>query len=354
METLLISGGCGFVGSNLAVRFKDKQPELRVVALDNLKRRGSELNVPRLQDHGVEFIHGDIRNREDLHAAGPFDCIMECSAEPSVLAGYNSSPDYIVNTNLLGTINCLEVARKHSADFIFLSTSRVYPIAHLRNIRLNERETRYETAPYQELPGVSLEGINELFPLDGPRSLYGATKLASELLLQEYIDIYGLRGVVNRCGVISGPWQMGKEEQGVVALWVARHLWGRGLNYIGFGGSGKQVRDILAVDDLFEFLIRQIEMLDSINGQVFNVGGGPEMSISLLELTALCSEVVGRQIPIGTTPETRPGDVPFYVTDCSKIHSHIEWKPKKSLQDIVLDITGWLRANESSVRKILG
>jgi CDP-paratose 2-epimerase len=146
---------------------------------------------------------------------------------------------------------------------------------------------------------------------------------------------------------------MGKVEQGVVALWVARHLWGDELNYIGFGGSGKQVRDILAVDDLFELLVRQMAALDSLNGQVFNIGGGSDVSVSLLELTELCYEVTGRRIPIGCVPETRPGDIPYYVTDNSKIQSYIDWRPIKCTKDIVSDIADWLLANESSVRPIL-
>ena len=137
MQTLLITGGCGFIGSNLATRFKAESQGLQVIAFDNLKRRGSELNLPRLRASGVEFIHGDIRNSEDLSAVGPFDCIIECSAEPSALAGYNSSPQYVINANLAGTINCLEAARKCRADFIFLSTSRVYPIGLLRSVRMS-------------------------------------------------------------------------------------------------------------------------------------------------------------------------------------------------------------------------
>src|SRR3990172_3746260 len=115
-KLILITGGAGFVGSNLAIKIKKNNIKSRVIALDNLKRRGSELNMARLKDAGVEFIHGDVRNKEDLECIGPFDLMIECSAEPSVLAGYNESPAYLVNTNLLGTVNCLESVRKHKAD----------------------------------------------------------------------------------------------------------------------------------------------------------------------------------------------------------------------------------------------
>src|SRR3972149_3096181 len=125
---ILVTGGAGFVGSSLAIEFRRNRKDIEVVAFDNLKRRGSELNIPRLKENRVEFIHGDIRNIEDFEAIGKADLIIECPAEPSVMAGFNSSPEYLINTNLLGTVNCLEYARKCDAEVVFLSTSRVYPV----------------------------------------------------------------------------------------------------------------------------------------------------------------------------------------------------------------------------------
>jgi len=353
METLLITGGSGFVGSNLAVRFKKEHPKIRVIALDNLKRRGSELNLPRLKEYGVEFIHGDIRNREDLEAVGPFDCLIECSAEPSVLAGYNSSPECVVSTNLVGTVHCLEMVRRYKADIVFLSTSRVYPIGPLNDVRIMECETRFEVAKEQTFPGISTEGVSEQFPLEGFRSLYGATKLGSELLIQEYIHMYGIRAIINRCSVISGPWQMGKVDQGVVVLWVARHLWGGDLDYIGYGGSGKQVRDVLSEDDLFRLLVRQVEAFDELNGQVFNVGGGRGFSLSLRELTELCCEVTGKRISIGRIQVTRPADIPYYVSDCQRVRELTGWEPTRSPREIIQDVAAWLVANEKALKPII-
>ena len=126
-STYLVVGGAGFVGSSLAIAFKRDYENIRVICLDNLKRRGSELNIPRLLVHGIDFVHGDVRNKEDLKGFQDIDVILDCSAEPSVLAGQGSSCDYVIGTNLYGTINCLEVARASRADFVFLSTSRVYP-----------------------------------------------------------------------------------------------------------------------------------------------------------------------------------------------------------------------------------
>ena len=141
---ILVTGGAGFVGSSLALLLKRDRSDVAVCAFDNLKRRGSELAVARLREHGVEFIHGDVRSPEDLADAGAFDLLLECSAEPSVHAGYQGSPAYVLQTNLVGTINCLEAARRHGSDVIFLSTSRVYPIAGLRALPLERRGQRLD------------------------------------------------------------------------------------------------------------------------------------------------------------------------------------------------------------------
>jgi CDP-paratose 2-epimerase len=212
---ILVTGGAGFVGSHLALSFKRGKPSCAVVAIDNLKRRGSELALGRLRAGGVEFRHGDIRNREDLANAGKIDLLIECSAEASVQAGVSGGERYLINTNLIGTINCLDHARRHDAAVVFLSTSRVYPIASLRGLPLAATETRFVIPESDQGRGWSARGITEDFPLTGSRSLYGASKLCSELIIAEYVALYGMLAVVNRCGVLTGPWQMGKVDQGL-------------------------------------------------------------------------------------------------------------------------------------------
>jgi CDP-paratose 2-epimerase len=187
-KNILITGGAGFVGSNLALKLKQDYPDVNITVLDNLKRRGSELSLKRLKAADIEFIHGDIRNKEDL-VFEKVDLLLECSAEPSVMAGINSSPEYLLNTNLVGTLNCLEVAREHGAASLFLSTSRVYPISYINNLNFEEAETRFNILDDQDIPGASSKGIAENFPLDKPRSLYGTTKLASEMVVAVQ-DIY--------------------------------------------------------------------------------------------------------------------------------------------------------------------
>lgn len=351
---VLITGGAGFVGSNLAVLLKKNVPSTRVLALDNLKRRGSEMTLHRLKIHGIEFIHGDIRNREDLDLSQEkISLIIECSAEPSVLAGYGNSPHYVLDTNLMGAINCFEVARSHKADIIFLSTSRVYPIETLKALSYTESDHRFSLTEKQTITGASGKGISSDFPLNGYRSLYGATKLAAEFILQEYIHMYDLRGIINRCGVIAGPWQMGKVDQGVFSLWMLHHYFKKSLQYIGFGGSGKQVRDLLHIHDLFELITIQIKQMENCNGKIYNVGGGFDISLSLLETTELCQKITGSRIDIGQMKQTREADIPIYISDNEKVHHDTGWFPKKNPEEILTDIFHWIMANENEIEKTL-
>ncbi len=350
---ILITGGCGFVGSNLAIKIKTNFPKIQIVVMDNLKRRGSELNISRLKEFEIEFVHGDIRNKEDFNEIGAIDILIEAAAEPSVLAGINSTPDYVLNSNLIGTINCLNFALKNKAKFIFLSTSRVYPIKNLNKINFEEGETRLLITENQSFDGISIKGISEDFPLNGARSFYGTSKLASELLIQEYVEFYGLKAVINRCGVLTGPWQMGKIDQGVIVLWLAKHYWKNDLSYIGFGGEGKQVRDILHINDLFDLLILQIQDIDTFSGEIFNIGGSNEISVSLQELTTYCEKITGNKIQIKKVIENRSADIPIYITDNTKITTLSGWKPKIGTEEILGDVFNWLRDNENSVKKLL-
>ena len=349
-ECILITGGAGFVGSNLALQMRDRHPAARIVVADNLKRRGSEFNLTRLSVAGIEFVHADVRNPEDLAFPGlRFDLMLECSAEPSVLAGFDAGPTYLINTNLMGTVNCLEVARRSSADVVFLSTSRVYPIEPLESIAVTEGDLRYDLSDTQALPGVSAAGIAEEFPLEGVRSLYGTTKLCSELIIQEYADMYGLKYVINRCGVITGPWQMGKVDQGVFALWMGKHYFKRPLKYIGYGGTGKQVRDFIAIHDLERLINAQLDRFDTLPHRLYNAGGGVASSLSLAETTALCEEITGNRVEIDRVAENRPLDVKIYVTDNARVHCDTGWAPEKTPRETMTDIFAWIHENEALV-----
>ena len=184
--------------------------------------------------------------------------------------------------------------------------------------------------------------------------MYGATKLASELLIDEYRAMYGLHAVVNRCGVISGPRQMGKVDQGFIVLWAARHLFGGPLGYVGFGGEGLQVRDVLHVDDLYDLIRLQLGDLPRFDGAVFNVGGGRAQSVSLLELTTMCRERAGRSIALGQTSDTTPADVPYYVTDNAQVTAASGWAPRRGLGALLDDVFSWLREHRATLEPILG
>lgn len=349
-DSILVTGGAGFVGSNLALRMRRRYPDARIVVADNIKRRGSEFNLPRLAAANIIFVHADVRNAEDLAFPGiAFDLLLECSAEPSVLAGFDAGPTYLINTNLVGTVNCLEVARRCGSDVVFLSTSRVYPIAALEAIAVVEGPDRYDIAAHQTIPGVGPTGISEAFPLTGARSLYGATKLCSELLIEEYADMYGLRYVIDRCGVITGPWQMGKADQGVFALWMGKHYFKRPLKYIGYGGSGRQVRDLIAIDDLATLIERQLDALAGLPHRLYNVGGGRASSLSLAETTALCEEITGNRVEIERVVENRPLDVKIYITDNGRVSGDLDWAPAKTPRETLTDIFTWIQANEALV-----
>jgi CDP-paratose 2-epimerase len=348
-QRILVTGGAGFVGANVALALAARHPDSEIVCFDNLKRRGSELNLPRLREAGVGFVHGDVRELSDLEATGEFQVMVECSAEPSVLAGIDGSPDYLIQSNLVGAYNCLEVARKRGAFVVFLSTSRVYPVAPLETLSLEETETRFELSPSQPIPGVSPAGISEQMPLAGARTLYGMTKLAAEMLIEEYRATYGLKAVVNRCGVIAGPWQMGKVDQGVFTYWMLAHHFGRPLSYIGFGGSGKQVRDLIHVDDVVDLVDEQLRDPLRWDGVVANVGGGREISLSLAETTALCAELTGNQLDVTASGDTRPGDIPVYLSDCSYLFSLTGWRPKRDARTVLADIHTWVLGNEAAI-----
>jgi len=342
--SILITGGAGFVGSSLAYLFRNKYPTRKIVAFDNLRRRGSEKNLEKFKELEIEFVHGDIRVREDLESIeGNFDLMIEASAEPSVLAGLNGDPSYLIQTNLSGTINCLNYARKHVDEMIFLSTSRVYAIEELKKLKLESNGRRF----------VNSSGdIDENFSTKGFKSLYGATKYASEELIIEYTRAYNQKVLINRCGVIAGPGQWGKVDQGVFTLWVANHFFNKKLSYTGFGGEGHQVRDLLHPSDLFDAIESQVNLVSKYNGEIFNLGGGIEVSTSLKELTSVCEKITGNKIEIASNLNTALVDIPYFVTNYNKAQHAFGFKPKKNIENIVTDIYQWLKKEEHIVKGI--
>lgn len=351
-RTVLITGGAGFIGTHLALHLKSTYPQTTVKVFDNLRRRGSELNLVSLKAMDIEFHHGDIRHENDLRQAGPFDLMIDCSAEPSVIGDFKNGPLDMISNNLVGSILCFEEARKNKADVLFLSTSRVYSIPLISQLKYNELKTRFiPDLKHSKLKGISEQGISESFSIQGKRSLYGTTKLCSELLLLELARDYNLRCGINRCSLITGPRQMGKSDQGIIPYWVAAHLYDQPLKFIGYQGKGKQVRDCLDVRDLCRLIDAQLKNWKELNGQIFNVSGGADHSFSLLELTEFCQELTGIRVPIKKDPKPRPNDIPYCVLDSTKARTVFKWAPRKNLTETVTDVYLWIQDNRRILKE---
>lgn len=353
MGRVLITGGAGFVGANLAVALAERHPDWDVIALDNLHRRGSELNLPRLEAAGVAFVRADVRDRDRLLELDSIAALVECSAEPSALAGIGGDGTYAFETNVVGAYNCLELARRDGAQVVFLSSSRVYPYVPLNELRIREAGTRFELVGQQPFPGASPAGISEEFPLAGARTLYGATKLAAELLVTEFAAAFDVPAVIDRCGVIAGPWQMGTEEQGVFAYWALAHHFALPLTYLGYGGRGHQVRDLLHVADLIDLIDEQLADPTGWAGFAGNVGGGRDVSLSLAEATEVCRELSGNEVPVGTSDERRPGDIPIYLSDCARLFERTAWRPRRSARRALADILDWTAEHADEIATAL-
>jgi CDP-paratose 2-epimerase len=171
-------------------------------------------------------------------------------------------------------------------------------------------------------------------------------------MVEEYADAYGLNAIIDRFGLLTGPYQMAKSDQGVIALWVAAHDFQRPLTYIGFGGAGKQVRDFLHIEDFCELLRDQILNFSLYAGKKFNVGGGAANSLSLIETTRLCEAITGNTIPIGSHPDNRAADVRIYLSDHRAVTLINGWRPQRGAESTLTDICTWLRA-EPGIRSLL-
>ena len=346
---ILITGIAGFIGSRLAEFFKKSLPDVQITGIDNLSRRGSETNIPFLKSLGCTFIHGDIRVKDDVEELPDADWIIDCAANPSVLAGLNGGTSQLVQHNLSGTLNLLEKCRKTKAGIILLSTSRVYSINHLNALPLLETPTRFEFDRTQPFPsGFTSRGVAEDFPTTAPVSIYGATKIASEVMALEYAMTFDFPVWVNRCGVIAGPGQFGKIDQGIFSFWIYNWLLSKPLSFIGYGGEGKQVRDLMHPDDLGLLLLKQLSYGKNDNKKpwILNAGGGLEGSFSLRELNDYCKNRFNTGKIIGSEKITRPFDLPFYATDNTLAHQAWDWRPTKTGIEILDEIANWAEKNK--------
>ncbi len=362
-QKILISGGAGFVGSNLAAHWLASGQASQVAILDNLSRKGSSLNAKRIVDAGGQFLEIDIRDQQQLFQFDDIDLIIHCAAEPSARAGYNEtlkegiSPLDVIDINFLGSVNCLELARRNKADFIFLSTSRVYPQSILQALSYKIEHRRFMPTGNAFCEQLAQYGVNENFPLiaesGATRGFYGASKLGFEQLINEYIDHYDMQAIILRLGTMAGAWQMGKVDQGVISLWVMHHYFNVPLTYQGYDFKGHQVRDVLHPSDLAELLDIMIADFSNHNGIIYNAGGGMNNSLSLCQLTDLTQKIVGKTCSITEGKQAEAGDIPWYVSDHRKISSVTGWQPNYSLEMIIEEINNWIKIHESTLNSTL-
>ena len=221
---VLVTGAAGFVGFNIISFLKHNYKDIDIIGIDNLQRRGSELNVPKLISNNIEFYHIDLKNSEELNILNSVDIVIHCASDSSVLSGINNSSKLLINNNLIGSVNIFEYAVKHNAKLIFFSTNRVYPTDLLNKINYEKVNNRFAIKSKQIIQGISELGVSEKFPIQGSKTFYGASKICAENLLDEYAKYRGLKFVINRFGVISGKGQLGVNNQGIVSYWLKQHF----------------------------------------------------------------------------------------------------------------------------------
>ena len=338
-KKILITGGCGFIGTNLSLYLK--KFNFDVSTLDNLFRKGSKYNLKILKSKGVKNYKIDIYNKHKLLKLKKFDIIIDCCAEAAVNVSKKET-SRVINTNLIGTINLVNKAKIDNSKIIFISTSRVYSIEDL-NLLIKRKKLRKKLQINKS--------INEKFDVLKPKSIYGFTKLASEMVIQEFSYAFGIKYLINRCGVISGPLQFGSQEQGFISLWLWKHLKRGKLSYLGYGGNGNQVRDILHVDDLCELIKLQIDKIKKVNNKIFNVGGSKKNSISLRQLTSICEQKTKNKIKINIVKKTSSYDIPYYVSNNSYLYQNYNWKPKRNINTIIDDCLYWMIKNKNQIKK---
>jgi CDP-paratose 2-epimerase len=337
---ILVTGGCGFIGRNATERFLSLGHSVTV--LDDLSRPGSERNLLHLESHSAFSFHrGDLRDAALVHSIierGGFDVILHLAGQVAVTTSM-LDPRHDFEVNAYGTLNVLEAVRQYSPGTAVLnaSTNKVY--GDLSSIAHGEEETRYT------LPGLP-RGVSETQPLDF-HSPYGCSKGAADQYVMDYSRSFGgLRTVTLRQSCIYGRWQFGIEDQGWVAWFIIAHLAGRPITIYG---NGRQVRDILFVDDLVDLYLAAIARIDDIAGMAVNVGGGPSNTLSLVEFMTILEELSGKPVE-HSFGATRPGDQPVFISNVERAEQLLGWRPTTSAIEGIRKLYDWVAANPELFR----
>ncbi len=342
---VLVTGGAGFIGCNLVDRLLGQGHQ--VVVFDNLSRRGTPANVAWLRErHGADsfrLVQADLRDYEALlEATRGAELIYHLAGQTAVTTSV-AHPREDFEANALGTFNALEAARHAGSHpiFIFASTNKVY--GAMEDVAVVQEARRYR---YRDLP----MGVPETRPLDF-HSPYGCSKGAADQYVRDYARIYGLRTVVFRQSCIYGPRQMGVEDQGWVAWFIIAAVTGQPITIYG---DGKQVRDVLYIDDLLNVFEAAVERIDVAAGQVYNIGGGPEHTISVwAEFGPMLEKLLGRRVQV-SYGDWRPGDQKVYVSDIRKAQRDLDWSPKVGVEEGVRRLVEWVLENRDFFERQYG
>jgi CDP-paratose 2-epimerase len=337
-ERILITGGAGFIGSNLAHRLLGQGHQVTI--FDNLSRSGCETNLAWLRrtysTDSLHLVEADLTDFAALkRASDGTQRIYHLAGQVAVTTSVQN-PRQDFEANALGTFNALEATRQVGDDPIFLyaSTNKVY--GGMEDVVIVPQDTRYWYADYPQ-------GMPEERPLDF-HSPYGCSKGAGDQYTRDYARIYGLRSVVMRQSCIYGYRQFGIEDQGWVAWFIIAALKGRPISIYG---DGKQVRDVLFIDDLLDAYDAAVNHIDVSAGQVYNVGGGPQNTMSIwAEFGPMLAELMGKPVPV-TFADWRPGDQRVYVSDIRKAQRELNWQPQVSVREGITRLFHWIRDNES-------
>ena len=337
---ILITGICGFVGSAVAECLLERVEGINLVGIDNLMRPGAETNRLRVERLGVAFMHGDLRSASDLACLPACDWVIDAAANPSVLAGISGSGSsrQLFEHNLAAIGNVLEYCKHHKAGLLLLSSSRVYSIPALVAVPLRVHNRAFQVDSAAPLPGgLTEDGLGITFSTSPPVSLYGATKLASEIMALEYGAAFDFPVWITRCGVLAGAGQFGTPAQGIFAFWVNAHLRRRPLRYIGFDGTGYQTRDALHPRDLAALLVAQMRAARADGQRLYTAGGGPANAMSLAQLTGWCDARFGSHTP-SVDPKPRMYDIPWVAMDNTQAAHDFGWQMEMPLPAILEEI----------------
>jgi len=325
---IVITGGMGFIGANLAINLSQNN---KIIIIDNLLRKENKKNYKKLKDISQIFIE-DVSSIKKIKN---IDCILHLASDPSVMAGISYKSNIIKN-NIQSTFECLEICKDRKIPLIFFSSSRVYPIETINNLKYERQKKRFNLISSKK--GIKKGGFNENFDLNGLKSIYGFSKYSSEQLIFEYAKIFDFKFIINRLGLTSGYLQNGHINQGILSFMVKKWVNREKFDVIGY--NGYQVRDILNVHDLCNLISKQIETFSSKKflNKIYNVGGGLNFSYSLNQIIQVLDKMIGLNPKLGYIDQKRLVDIKYYVTDNTKVMNDFDWYPKLDISHTIKDI----------------